>query len=353
MAGRARAFSDPTVIRLVSDRFVPVAEDSDALDQQEDDKGVFFRHIAEQGHYGGRTYPTRDSQGSYVFTADGRFLASINTRNPKAMAAMLKAALARWERQDDGAAPSPVALGDDGSETGYPADGLVLQVAARDLPREHDTRPDDWRKLAWNLDYAWFTRDEAHALVPEPREVGERRSAPWSVRRRLACFHLRDFVRGEPFEWPEDAVRAAELWSDVVAVAGAEVRLEIRGAIRLECEARWVRPEDDEERRYPSGYDAGLYGEATWDEERGAFSAFDLVAVGPRWGANQYNVREDDLGPAPLGIAFGLAGTTPAERTAPHCLRTWTRADEAARGRRVDIEQQDYFRGACPARAQG
>lgn len=351
MAGRAQAFSDPTVIRLAAELFVPVAEDSDALEHQADDKGVFFRHIAEQGHYGGRTYPETGRQGSYAFTADGRFLASINTRDPRAMAAMLETALARWERPGDGAAPSPVALGDEGSEPGYPTDGLVLQVAARDLPREPDTRPDDWRRLAWNLDYAWFTRDEARALVPEPRRVGARRVAPWSVRHRLARFHLRDFVRGEPFEWPVDAVRTAALGSQIVAVAGAEVRLELRGAIRLEHEASWVQPEDGEERRSPSGYDAELYGEATWDDERGSFTGFDLVAVGPRWGANQYNDREDDPGPAPLGVAFGLAGTTPAERTAPHCLRTWTRADEAARGSRVTIEEQDYFRGAFPARA--
>ena len=346
MAGRARAFSDPTVIRLARDRFVPVAEDSTALERQQDDKGEFFRHVAEQGHYGGRTYPTRTRQGSYAFTADGRFLGSINSRDPRQMAAMMEAALARWERSGDAAAPSPIALGADGDESGYPVDGPVLQVAARDLPRAVDTRPDDWRKIAWNLDHAWFGRDEARALVPEPRAVGARAAAPWSVRRRLARFHLRDFVRGEPFAWPEEAIRRAELWSEIVAADGAAVRLALRGAFRLEHEARWVRPEDGEERRYPTGYDAELVGEATWDDERGRFTDFDLVAVGPRWGTNQYNNREDDLGPEPMAVAFGLAGDTPAERTPPHCLRSWRRSDETAPGSRVKVEHRDYFRGA-------
>ena len=47
----------------------------------------------------------------------------------------------------------------------------------------------------------------------------------------------------------------------------------------------------------------------------------DLVAAGPRWGANQYNNRDDDTGPEPLGIAFGLAGSSPRERTAPHLAK--------------------------------
>ena len=60
----------------------------------------------------------------------------------------------------------------DPADTGYPEDGLVLEAVARDLPRVADRRPDDWRKIAWNFDYAWFTRDEARAMVPEPRAIG-------------------------------------------------------------------------------------------------------------------------------------------------------------------------------------
>lgn len=347
MAGRAQAFSDPTVIALASEQFIPVAENSSALERQQDDKGIFFRHVAEQGHYGGRTYPTSTRQGSYTFTADGRFLASINSRDPILMAGMLRTALDAWRTDADGRAPSPAQLvGTPPDDSGYPEGGLVVQLVARDLPRAVDSRPDDWRKVAWNFDYAWLTRDDAHALVPEPRTVGNRQAAPWSVVRRLARFHLRDFVRGEPFAWTEDAIHHGELWSEIVAVDGETIRLTLRGAIRLEREAHWIRPEDNEERRYPSGYDAALYGEATWDDARGAFTGFDLVAVGPRWGANQYNNREDDLGPQPMGIAFTLAGDTPRDHTPPHCLRTWRRSGEGARPSRVVVAKDDYFGGA-------
>ena len=75
----------------------------------------------------------------------------------------------------------------------------------------------------------------------------------------------------------------------------------------------------------------------------GRSSPSTCVAAGPRWGANQYNNRDDDLGPEPLGIAFGLAGTSPREHTPPHCLRTWRRATEGARPSRVVVGHNDYF----------
>ncbi len=350
MAGRAQAFSDPSVITLASEQFIPVAENSSALEREEDDKGIFFRHVAEQGHYGGRTYPTRTRQGSYAFSAEGRFLGSINTRDPARMAEMLRSALDRWRSAEDLGDPSPAQLAErQVDKAGCPVGGLVLQLVARDLPRAVDTRPDDWRKRAWNIDYAWITRGEAHALVPEPRAVGARRAAPWSVVRRLARFHLRDFVRGEPFAWPEEAIRRGELWTVIVGVDGSAIRLELCGAVHLEADVHWVRPEDGEERRYPSGFDCALRGEATWDDTIGAFVAFELAAVGQRWGANQYNNREDDLGPQPLGIAFTLAGDAPGDRTPPHCLRTWSRSLDVTRPSRVAVSADEYF-GAEAAR---
>lgn len=328
MAGRAQAFSDPNIIRILSEEFVPVAENSSALQAQHDDKGAFFRHIAEQGHYAGRTYPTSTRQGLYAFTSDGTFLASINTRKGDELAAMLTTAAKRWRDGTQDGSPASVDLADETSlPSGYPEDGLVLQVAARDLPREVDTRPDDWRKVAWNLDYAWFLKQEAQALVPEPREVGARTEAPRAVVYRLARYHLRDFVRGEPFAWPEEAVQEATLTSEVTGVEGTRIRLVLNGKITLQHEATWIRPEDGEERRYDTGYDASLFGEATWDDERQAFVAFDLVATGNRQGTNQYNNRDDDLGPEPMGIGFTLAGRTPADHTPPHLLRAWKRDD--------------------------
>ena len=169
MAGRESVFSDPVVVDLASNDFVPVAENCSPLQHQRDAKGEFFRLIAEQGHYAGRRYPTGTRQGYYCFTADSTRPSAVNSRDPRVIEGMLRLALDRWQL-----------LGGTGDtdEPGeyvparpdrYPANGLVLRLAARDLPRDPDTRPDDWRKRAWNLDYAWFTAGEARALVPEGR----------------------------------------------------------------------------------------------------------------------------------------------------------------------------------------
>jgi hypothetical protein len=337
-------FSNQDVIDLASERFVPVAENSSALERQTDDKGEFFRHVAEQGHYGGRTFPTSTRQGSYTFLADGTFLASINSTDPEKMAGMLRDALDRFAKLGELGAPSPAQLVDTRPEDeGYPADGLVLQATVRDLPRPADQPPPDHK---WNLDYVWIRSDEARALVPEPIAAGTRRDWPENVVRRLARFHLRDYVRGEPFNWPEEAIRHAEIASEIVAVDGDAVRLVLRGAVRLEADVAWVAPEDGETKRYDNGFDCQLYGEATWDAARERFTAFALVAAGERWGTNQYNFRYDDLGPAPIGIAFELAGTTPGDRTAPHCLRTW-RAGQPPSNRpsRVSVPAEEYYGG--------
>jgi len=344
VAGRAQAFSDPRVIDLITDQYIPVAENSSSLEREQTDKGAFFRHVAEQGHYGGRTFPTTTRQGSYTFTAQGQFLASVNTRDAIGMEGMLRTGVDRWRAGYSLGGPAPVQLAPEAAEDdGYPTGGLVLEVAARDLPRETDTRPEDWRTIAWNLDYAWFTRDEARNLVPEPREVGARRDFPAIIVRRLARFHLRDFVRGEPVAWPPEALRSGQLTATITAIDGARISLALSGAIHLENDTVWTRPEDGVERRYPTGYRCTLQGEAIWDESRGAFTLFDLVAVGDRWGANQYNNREDDLGPAPQGIAFTLAGDAPSDHTPPHCIRTWRRAREGARASRVVVTTEQYY----------
>lgn len=313
-------FSDPAIVDLASNHFVPVAENCSPLQSQPDAKGAFFRLVAEQGHYAGRTFPTGTRQGYYTFTADGQLLTAANSRDPRAIERMLRLALNRWQRLGSADAATATTVQDyaPARPDRYPADGLVLRLAARDLPRQADTRPDDWRKRAWNLDYAWFTREEARQLVPAPPAAGATRTWPASVVRRLALFHLRDFVRGEPSAWPEEALREGTVSSEVVGVTGDEVRLRLGGHIRLEYAMRWRRPDDGSSHQSDCGYDATLTGEAVWSRARGAFTSFEMAATGPRRGANQYNNRGDDLGPAPMGIAFQLAGTAPADRTPPH-----------------------------------
>ncbi|MGH2350378.1 MAG: hypothetical protein ACRDJN_02035 [Chloroflexota bacterium] len=324
MASRELAFSDPEVIRLASDRFIPLAENCSPLQTQRDAKGEFFRLVAEQGHYAGRTVPSATRQGQYAFTAGGILLGSINTREVGKMLGMLQQALRRWaEIRDGGAAAAGDAPAsyqpDPRYPPRYPVDGLVLKVFLRDLARHDDGREPDWRSRAVNYDYAWFTKEEARSLVPSTPRAGTRQDVPWPIARRLARFHLLDAVRGETPSWREDEVRSARLWTEVVAVDGPRVELRLGGTVLNAATGTWaVRPFREKVAGRTRGYHCRLRGNLTYDRSREAFTRFDVLAVGDRWGGTEHNVRWDDLAPAPLGIAFELAGTAPRDRTPPH-----------------------------------
>ncbi|MCL4541157.1 MAG: hypothetical protein M1396_02280 [Chloroflexi bacterium] len=299
-----------------------MAENCSPLQRQRDAKGEFFRLIAEQGHYGGRRFPTDTRQGYYVVTAGGTVLAAHNSRDPRYMEVQLRLALERWTQLHE-AGTVQLALSIDNYVRAVPdrcaTKGLVLRQYARDLPRKVDNRKDDWRKTAWNLDYVWFTAEEARALLPQ-RSSSIPHAAPERLVHRLARFHCRDFVRGEPPVWPHEAIQQAllktqwRLWT----AEGAIGELELSGRMHLSWIWKWQEGPTGIERAVDSGLDLALTGSATWSEVEQRFTRFDLVATGPRWGASQYNNRLDDLGPAPIGLVFQLAGNEPRDRTPPH-----------------------------------
>lgn len=283
--------------------FVPAADEVSHLQTVKNFEGELFRRIAEQGHYGGRTKPTNTRQGIYAAAPSGEFLGSVNSNDPAKMRAMLEKALAKWKelpREKRLLAEVPRERGWRW-ETLCPGDGLVLRVHARDLPR--GDAPADWRAAAWNRDFAWFRKDELAALT-EPE-------VPRRLVVRLARLHLVDFVRGQTVPFEEKHVEKAELRCEK-----AEGEFRYRGEVRLSAEGKWpVRGFADmngpgEQKR---GYEARLLGRAK--VENGRFVAFELVAVGTRWGGTQYNGRGDDLGRAPMGHVLTLA--EPGERIPP------------------------------------
>lgn len=321
MAARAAAFADPEVIQLASDAFIPLAENCSPLQTQRDAKGEFFRLVAEQGHYAGRTVPSATRQGQYAFTSDGKLLSSINTRDADPMLGMMRQALARWHTLEAPLAPAP-AVGYDRDPRFpdlYPADGLVLKQTLRDLPRPADHPFPQRRPEAVNFDYAWFRADEARAFLPEQLEVGARLDLPWPIVRRLARFHLLDSVRGETPPWRDADVQTAELHTEVTGIEGTRVTVRLEGSVLNRQHGTWaIRAFQEKYEGMTRGYHCRLQGELVYDTATRRFARFDLVAVGDRWGGTEHNGRYDDLAPAPLGIVFQLAGTTPADRTPPH-----------------------------------
>lgn len=325
MVGRRSIFSDPEVVELAK-RFVPAADEVGFL-QRKTSKGPeaeWFRGVAEQGHYGGRSVPTDTRQGIYAAAPSGVLLASINHNDPRRVAAMLVKALAAWEalpraKRLPASALAKAPVGRPRWEALYPVDGLVLRVTTRDVGRE-TAAEDDWRAKAWNLDFAWFRREEVLAFVPGDAKVGARAEVPAATARRLARLYLVDDVRGQTPAFEDRSIERATLSSEVVRVDRDRIELRLSGEARLVEKGTW--PTGDVRDPTPlklqeRGFDGPFLGHATFDRATGRFVAFEMLVLGSRWGATQYNGRRDDLGPAPMGVSFSLAGDTAADRVAP------------------------------------
>ncbi len=312
-------------MQALAARFVPAADEVGLLQRGRGPEGELFVKFAEKGHYGGRTEPTNTRQGIYCAAPSGEFLASINHNDPRQVEGMLRRALEAWDALPRAKRLPPAALAEapEGRfryETLFPADGLALHVFVRDLPRDGDDVAKDWRASAWNQDTAWFRREEARAFLPEVPTRGAVHEVPPALVRRLARCHLLDFVRGQTPALPEGAVEEAALTTEVLSVEGDVAALRLAGRTRTVHRGRWAvagfrdmdRPSEQER-----GFDATLLGTARFDLAAGRFTAFELVAAGPRWGATQYNGRTGDAGPAPMGVVLVLDARNPPVPVAP------------------------------------
>jgi hypothetical protein len=291
--------------------FVTVADEVGRLQRGKDAECSMFQSFCEEGHYGGRTVPTRTRQGIYAIAPSGRFLASVNSTQPDKVAAMLQKALAAWRELPDADRRLPpeklrTLEATRRFEDRYPAGGLVLAEYVRDLGREVSAR--DWRTQAWNEDQAWFTEAEARAMVPAEVQAGAVVEVPERLVERLARLHLVDTVRGQSPSFPKDAVVTAELRSEVALVDGVRAHLRLAGRTHAQQKGRWVVVDGNEPEEHERGVKTELTGRAVWDMEAERFVAFDLLAIGERWGATHYNERSRDLGPTRIGFAFVLAG---------------------------------------------
>lgn len=275
-----------------------------------------FRRFSEQAHY--RTaHSTR--QGIYALAPNGKLLGSLNSRNPEAIARMLRDALATWK----GLAPAVRRLDDETRDAlramwrwddEYPADGLVLEITSRDLPRDENTeregrrrRGRGWWKDAWNRDWAWFRAEEAAEWVPEEPVEGGTFDVPYKLMLRLAEYHFIDNVRGQVDPFDKDGqVRLAEMRGTVTACDADTIEVSYAGKTDAAVEGG----------DWPRSMRTTLTGSGTWDRKAQRFSAFELVAVGERMGGARFNERLRDPGPAPVGYVLRLAPEN-APRVAP------------------------------------
>lgn len=167
---------------------------------------------------------------------------------------------------------------------------LKLQLAYRDLPRGDVERPNTaYIQNPYNLGWLDISKVEAQTFLTEsekPIEIPQRLFA------KIATQTLKDAVRGQMSRWNSSALRSGSLTSQRIS------KDESRSSYRLQGTADLA----EEERSYK----AQLHGQAVYDSSTQAFVEFELVAVGQRTGKGGANGRENDLGPAPMGVAFKL-----------------------------------------------
>lgn len=287
-----------------------MADEVHRLQRGQDAEGRFFRGFSEEGHYGGRTKPTDTRQGIYAVTPAGQFLASVNTREGKTMVTMLERALAKWEGLD-----SKARLGKEfkpGANTRFdrffPVDGLVLRCVSRDLKVQSELKSSDWRREAWNQDFAWFRRAEVDSMLPEAK-VGATREMPKNLSRRLAQCHLLDNVRGQTPAYRAEHIKDSRITLEVTQIEGKSMHIVLKGHTKAERDGRWK-----------GGMECEILGRAVHDGER--FTQFQLVALGRRWGETKYNARSGQ-GQSKLGIALILDPNAPRVAPANHWVYGW------------------------------
>ncbi len=295
------SFSNPEIITLLQEKFVPVAANDWYNRRREDATGTFFRDVANQGPRKGEGGRTR--QGHYIFTASGKLLGFNNNRSAERRLAFINKALAEWEALPaDERKPQSLTVADEAEDPRYtaqpPEGGLVLRSFTRSLKAEAgsptglvacaDEDVDHPGGHFSAFDHVRIQAEEWQALKEIAESGGG--AVPAALALRLVRFHLVDNTRGEPPFWKLDEVRGHGLTIHPTGRAGS-YRLE--GSAHLETA--------DGER----GYEVALRGSVATDAA-GTPARFDLVALGNHWGEGRYTL-EARPGKTPLGVACELA----------------------------------------------
>ena len=210
-----------------------------------------------------------------------------------------------------------------------PEGALVVRVFNRHLGWDDDKSlryaiADDYLKaskaeverfaMAQN-DFMWIPEKEWKALVPAEPRKGAKQPAPTSFALRLYRFHLdpaRGFTEGANFTTSRPD--AGQLTLTVEDVTADKLTLSLEGSVKL------TQPGKGE----PSTYSPAITGKLEYDRKKGAFTRFDLLALGtasglPRDANGKIAFRE---GAYPVGIAFEMvASPTTAERLHPRGAR--------------------------------
>ncbi len=289
MLDRESTFADPTIVKLLQTRFIPVAIDQAYQRRQKDNEGRFYQKIANQGP---RKIGRGTTQGLYTADAAGTLLAFTNNRGAQRVQRMLQTALQK--HQPVKVAAITKGLPDARYNPQPPEGGLVVRVTSKILSGYEEPENEFRRIFQTSLgrDNLWIRADEHTKLA--------KGQLPKSLLKRLARYHLVDNTRGEPTMWRENEIEKLE---------GKIINGQLRATVQLKT-AKGDR-----------GYHTQLLGKL--EIKNGRVTRLDLVAKGQFWGEGTYT-RNAPKGKFPLAIAFTLAdGKDAADNIPPQGSRGW------------------------------
>ncbi|MEQ1936487.1 MAG: hypothetical protein ABL962_21750, partial [Fimbriimonadaceae bacterium] len=145
----------------------------------------------------------------------------------------------------------------------------------------------DFTKWAWNEN--WIGLPDALAFVPKGGGLEQVDSVAVS---RICREVLVDNVRGQAPVWRPDALKTTSITMRILSQKANVTHIEYTGSAHMESGA--------------NSYQAKIYGQGFWHPKEGRFDKLNLVATGMRAGAWQFNQRENDRGPAPMGVSLSL-----------------------------------------------
>jgi len=294
-------FSDPRVMRVLREHFIPLAVDCEQTERTRDDSPM-TRLCAKVIKQRDPTHFSRldpsPTQGFYVFGASGRLYAAANYEwlEEKAtnMLALLKRARAAHAEQADKSAPLRAL-----SQHPAPPPGtLVARTYTRIRPMPSGAAHINYRV---GYDFLWLPRHEVQALC--------RGEWPASLTRRLTLGQLRDNIRGEPRRFRLEGVKQADFRATARLVDG-KIRVRLAGKFHMTAPSLEPKASDERsenmERAPACGFRGTLEGELIFDKASNRVERFLLYASGMAWGRHPHTPGAPP-GKYPLKIVAVLA----------------------------------------------
>lgn len=322
MRDRLSSFSDPEIIKLLQEKFIPATDNDFYNRRRKDEVGKFFMSVANQGP---RSEGSGTTQGHYIIAPSGKLLGFNNNRDKWNRMKFINEALKKWDALPD-AEKKPGAVDvpplseltlDSKHHSEIPEGGITLVASSRILKKENgnyaactaDDHDHEWGHLA-AIDRMWIQKGEWEKLVAIGKTGG---AIDPRLANRLARFHFMDFTRGEPATWNLEDVKTLTMTAKPLS----DSSFAISGKVLVSDDTR--------------GFDAELLAIVELDENDRP-TRFDIVILGGHWGHSEYTGGSRP-GKTPLGIAFRLGDPTkPEDQIRPqasHWMQAYWEAEKA------------------------